>query len=494
VICQPWKALARSACDVAVTTLLLGGAFCVPSFAVEAAATPSSSAKAVHAPPPAAASPIDFPTIVERYGPAVVNISQVSGNDQRASAPTMDGIEADDPVFAFFRRTVQETSSAPPRVVSGTGSGFIISPDGLVLTTAHVAGRADEATVKLPDRREFKAKVLAVDLQSDTALLQMEAASNLPVVKLGDSSRLRVGEPLLTIGAPDGTDNTVTAGLVSATPRTLPDGTAFPFFQTDITVNPDNSGGPVFNRLGEVVGINVQVYADADRYRTVTFAIPINTALAFRKQSQASGKSSHGSLGIEVQDIDPGLAAAFGLPRPGGALVTAVAAASGSRAAAPGGLKPGDVILQIGAKPIDHSVDLLEYVANLQPGTRTTLKLVRSRRSMTISVPVGASDENQVVRSGPASTNAADRIGLIVHSLSDAERRESGLSSGLIVDGTIGLAASAGIQQGDVVLSVNGTPVASREELGALVTRAGKDVALLIQRDNVRSFISLDLK
>jgi serine protease Do len=494
VICQPWKALARSACDAAVTALLLGGAFCVPSLAVEATATPLSPAKAVHAPPPPAASPIDFPTIVERYGPAVVNISAVSGTDQRASEPTLDGIEADDPVFAFFRRGMQETPSAPPRVVSGTGSGFIISPDGLVLTTAHVAGHADEVTVKLTDRREVKAKVLAVDPQSDTALLQIEAASNLPVVKLGDSSHLRVGEPLLTIGVPDGADNTVTAGLLSATPRTLPDGTAFPFFQTDIAVNPDNSGGPIFNRLGEVVGINVQIYGDPERYRTVTFAIPINVALAFRRQSQPSGRSPHGTLGIEVQDINPGLAAAFGLPRPAGALVTSVAAAPGARAA-PGGLKAGDVILQIGAKPIDHSVELLEYVANLQPGTKATLKLIRGKRSVTMTVPVGTSDEIQAVRTGPASTsNAADRLGLTVHSLSDAERRASGLSSGLIVDGTAGPAASAGIQPGDLVLSVNGTPVASREELGALVTRAGKEVALLIQRDNVRSFISLDLK
>jgi serine protease Do len=500
VICQPWKVLARKVRDAAVTILFLGGALWVPPPAVAAGAPPlpAKTVRAAPAPAPApAATPIDFPTIVERYGPVVVNISGASGGEQRTSVPTLDGLDADDPVVAFFRRAQQQPQEGPPnppRVAWGSGSGFIISPDGLILTTAHVAGHADEVTVKLTDRREFKAKVLATDPQSDAALLQIEAASNLPVVKLGDSSRVRVGEQLLTIGAPEGSDNTVTAGLLSATPRALADGTAFPFFQTDIAVNPDNSGGPVFNRQGEVVGINVQVYADGERYQALTFAIPINAALAFRRQSQGSGKVSHGSLGIEVQDIDPGLAAAFGLPRAAGALVTAVASAPASRGAVATGIKAGDVITQAAGKSIDRSIDLLEYAASLQPGTKTTLRLIRNKRSMTITVPVGTSDEIQAARAGPGATNAADRLGLIVHSLSDAERRASGFAGGLIVDGAAGPAANAGIQPGDMVLSVNGTPVASREELGTLVARAGKEVALLIQRDNVRSFVSLDLK
>jgi S1-C subfamily serine protease len=337
--------------------------------------------------------------------------------------------------------------------------------------------------------------VIAVDPQSDAALLQIEGVTNLPVVKLGDSSRVRPGEPLLTIGAPDGPDNAVTAGLLSATTRTLPDGSPFPFFQTDLAVNPDNSGGPVFNRLGEVIGIDVQIYGDGDRYQTLTFAIPINAALTFRKQSLASTKTSHGSLGIEVQDIDPALAAAFGLPRAAGALVTSVT--SGAAARTPvSGIKPGDVITQIGGKTIDRSAEVLDYAANLEPGTRVMIKLVRNKRPMAMTVPVGVSEETQAARpaSAVSAGSMAERIGLAVHSLSDAERKAGGYAGGLMVEGTAGAAAMAGIQPGDLVLSVNGTPVASREELDTLIAKSGKEIALLIQRDGARSFVSLEVK
>jgi S1-C subfamily serine protease len=233
------------------------------------------------------------------------------------------------------------------------GSGFIVSPDGLILTTAHVVDQADEVTVRLTDRREFKAKVVAVDIQSDIALIQVDA-TKLPTVKLGDSSRVRVGEPVLAIGSPDRFENTVTAGIVSATSRTLQDGSSFPFFQTDIAANPNNSGGPLFNRAGEVVGIDVQIYADSDRSPSLAFAIPINLATKVRAQAQASQASqatSPGGLGLEVQDVGPGLAVAFGLPRPAGALVNSVQ--PGTSAAA-SGLKPGDVIIRIGDKTIDR--------------------------------------------------------------------------------------------------------------------------------------------
>jgi serine protease Do len=336
--------------------------------------------------------------------------------------------------------------------------------------------------------------VRTVDPQSDVALLQIEGATKLPVVKLGDSSHVRVGEPVLTIGSLDGAGNTATAGIVSATPRTLPDGTPFPFFQTDIAVNPDNSGGPLFNRAGEVIGVDVQIHADTDRYRSLTFAIPISAAIKLRAQSQAQAqaKGSRVGLGLEVQDVSPGLAAAFGLPRPAGALVNSVE--PGARGAALA-LKPGDVITQIGDKTIDHSADLINYVARLRPGTKVPLKLVRNRKPMTMMVAVGAPEEKPAARQpGLKAIDAVDRLGLVVHPLSESERHSSGLGGGLMVDGSSGPAESAGIQPGDIVLSVNDTLVMSREELGSSLAKAGKEIALLIQRDNVRMFVSVEVK
>ncbi len=419
-----------------------------------------------------------------------MNIS-ATAQEQQTSAPASQALDPDDPFFAFFKHAAQqpqESQGNPPRAISGIGSGFIVSSDGLILTTAHVVDQADEVTVRLTDRREFKARILAVDAQSDVAVIQIDA-TKLPTVRLGDSSRVRVGEQVLTIGSPDRFQNTVTAGIVSATSRTLADGSNFPFFQTDVAVNPDNSGGPLFNRAGEVVGIDVQVYADAERFQSLTFAIPINLANKVRAQLHGQRKVSQGSLGIEVQDVDPGLAGAFGLPRAAGALVISVE--PGSPAAA-SGLKPGDVIVQLGDQPIDRPAELVERDAGLQPGTKVTLKLIRNRRPTTVMVSVGAPGESAGARQNEGS--AADRLGLATHRLTGGERRTSGLPQGLMVDGVDGAAASAGIQPGDIVLSLNGTLVASQEELAALAAKAGKKAALLIQRDHARSFVSVELR
>ncbi|MBN3800805.1 trypsin-like peptidase domain-containing protein, partial [Burkholderia sp. Ac-20392] len=296
------------------------------------------------------AMPVDFPAIVDRYGPAVVTI-MTAAPDQQAGGPSFTILDPDDPLAAFFRHDAPPPAQGPqgqtqaqpqpqapapdtaPRAVSGSGSGFIVSADGLILTSAHVVDDATDVTVRLTDRREFKATVLAVDPQSDVAVLRVNA-TKLPFVRVGDSSKVRAGEPVMTIGAPDGSGNTVTAGIVSATSHRLPDGSAFPFFETDIAPNPDNSGGPVFNRAGDVIGIAVQVYTGADRYASMTFAIPIAFAAKVRaqlqkqmqaQQSQAPDASSPGNaIGVDVQDVGIGLAAAFGLPRPAGALVNGV--------------------------------------------------------------------------------------------------------------------------------------------------------------------------
>ncbi|WP_408216544.1 trypsin-like peptidase domain-containing protein [Paraburkholderia sediminicola] len=473
----------------AVMAVFLVGYPCLKSTATAAGAAPVP-AKEKRVSPANAAAPIDFPTIVEKYGPAVVNIS-TTAQEQQTSAPAVESLDPDDPLFAFFKRTPQqpqESQGNPPGVLRGAGSGFIVSPDGLILTTAHVVDQADEIIVRLTDRREFKAKVLAVDAQSDVAVIQIDA-TKLPTVKLGDSSRVRVGEQVLTIGSPDRFQNTVTAGIVSATSRTLPDGSNFPFFQTDVSVNPDNSGGPLFNRAGEVIGIDVQIYSDSDRYTSLTFAIPISVATKVRSQLQTQRKVPPGGLGVEVQDVGPGLAVAFGLPRPAGALVNSVA--PGTPAAAMG-IKPGDVIVQLGDKTIDRSAELVEDAASLQPGTKITLRLFRNRRPVTMTVTVGTSGESPNAR--PTEGGATDRLGLIMHPLSEGERRASGLAVGLMVDEVHGPAAAAGIQPGDIVLSLNGTLVESQEQVAALEAKAAKEIAVLIQRNNARSFVSVELR
>lgn len=482
--------LARALFRTAVTVVFLVGYPCLKSTAAAAGAAPVP-AKEKRVSPANAAAPIDFPAIVEKYGPAVVNIS-TTAQEQQTSAPAVESLDPDDPLFAFFKRMPQqpqESQGNPPGALRGAGSGFIVSPDGLILTTAHVVDQADEIIVRLTDRREFKAKVLTVDAQSDVAVIQIDA-TKLPTVKLGDSSRVRVGEQVLTIGSPDRFQNTVTAGIVSATSRTLPDGSTFPFFQTDVSANPDNSGGPLFNRAGEVIGIDVQVYSDSDRYTSLTFAIPISVATKVRSQLQTQRKVSPGGLGVEVQDIGPGLAVAFGLPRPAGALVNSVA--PGTPAAAMG-IKPGDVIVQFGDKTIDRSAELVEDAAGLQPGTKITLRLFRNRRPVTMTVTVGTSGESPSARQNEGGATT-DRLGLIMHPLSEGERRASGLAVGLMVDEVHGPAASAGIQPGDIVLSLNGTLVESQEQVAALEAKAAKGIAVLIQRNNARSFVSVELR
>ncbi|CAB3704883.1 trypsin-like peptidase domain-containing protein [Paraburkholderia rhynchosiae] len=479
----------RSLFHALVITALLYGCPCLTSTAIAARAAPLP-AKEKRVSPANGAAPVDFPAIVERYGLAVVNIS-AAAHDQQASAPVLVALDSDDPLSAFFKRAAQqpqESQGNPPGALSGAGSGFIISPDGLILTTAHVVDQATEVTVRLTDRREFKAKVLTVDAQSDVAVIQIDA-TKLPTVKLGDSSRVRAGEQVLTIGSPERFQNTVTAGLVSATSRTLSDGSNFPFFQTDVSANPDNSGGPLFNRAGEVVGIDVQIYADSDRYPILTFAIPINVANKVRAQLQSQRTTSPGGLGVEVQDVGSGLAVAFALPRPAGALVNSVD--PGSPAAA-SGVKPGDVIVQIGDKTIDRSAELIEEAARLPTGTKSTLRLIRNRRPMTVVLVIGAPVEKADIRQNEGG--ATDRLGLIMHPLSEAERRTTGLAVGLMVDAVDGPAARAGIRPGDVVLSLNGDLVETQEQVTALEAKAGKAIAVLIQRNNARSFISVDLR
>ncbi|CAG2341795.1 peptidase S1 [Burkholderia sola] len=485
--------------------------------------------------PPAApyAMPVDFPAIVERYGPAVVTIVAATP-DPQTGGPAFAALDPDDPLAAFFRHGAAPPAQAAPasdtpRAVSGSGSGFIVSADGLILTSAHVVDEVTDVTVRLTDRREFKGTVLAVDPQSDVAVLRVDA-TKLPFVRVGDSSKVRAGEPVMTIGAPDGSGNTVTAGIVSATSRRLPDGSAFPFFETDIAPNPDNSGGPVFNRAGDVIGIAVQVYTGTDRYASTTFAIPIAFAARMRAQLRAQQQAqmqtqqqaqqaqapapSGNALGADVQDVGVGLAAAFGLPRPAGALVNGVAPGSPAAAA---GLKPGDVIVKMGDKTIGRSAELDDLAAALLPGAKAPLRVIRNRApvkltitgaddaGMSAAATVGMAAPKSAGRPGPgpaagepgdggASGDRGDRLGLTMHALSDAERRSTGLAIGMMVDAVHGPAARAGILPGDVVLELNDTLLETPDDVQTLEASGGSVIAVLIQRNNARKFVSVRVR
>ncbi|CAG2155352.1 Do family serine endopeptidase [Cupriavidus numazuensis] len=431
----------------------------------------------------------DFASIVDRYGSAVVNIS-VTTEEQLASEGTPPGLSPGDPLFEFFKQLDPEFTwpeRHAPHVVRGIGSGFIISPDGLILTNAHVVGNAKVVTVKLLDRREFKAKVVGTDTRSDVAVLRINAR-DLPTVRVGDSTHVRAGESVLAIGSPYGFENTATAGIVSATGRSLPDETAAPFIQTDVAVNPGNSGGPLFDARGNVIGINTQIYTRTGGYQGLSFAIPIDTAMRIESELVMHGKVIRGHLGVSVQDVDQGLATAFGLPRVTGALVDQVEPGSPAAAA---GIQAGDVVTRVGDAKIEYSAELANLISGLKPGTRTELGLVRNGARQTVAVTIAALKEMSA--SPDALTQTKGELGLTVRRLNKTEADAHGIAGGLLVEQASGASASSGIEAGDVILSINGAPVTTPQQLHSLATHAGKQVALLVLRNGMRVFIPVDL-
>jgi serine protease Do len=362
-----------------------------------------------------------------------------------------------------------------------------VSPDGVILTNAHVVDGATEVTVKLTDRREFRAKVLGSDKPSDVAVLKIDA-TGLPTVKLGNSSNEKVGEWVLAIGSPFGFENSVTAGIVSAKSRSLPDGTYIPFIQTDVAVNPGNSGGPLFNMKGEVIGINAQIFTHTGGYQGLSFAVPIDLAIKVKDQLQQFGKVSRGRLGVTIQEVNQQLADSFGLKRPGGALVASV---EEDGPAAKAGIKAGDVILKFDGHAISSSSELPAQVADVKPGAKATLEISRNGASKEIEVKLGELKATNVASADPSNSEHG-RLGLAVRPLNPDERKQVG-SNALVVEEASGPAARAGIQPGDLLLSVNGTPVQSVAQLRALVAKSGKTLALLIQRDDGKIFVPVDL-
>ncbi len=458
--------------------------------AVAVPAAPAVAAAAVQS--PGGALP-GFARITAENGPAVVNIS-VSGTRRTAMGDGEDGGgAAADPAQEFFRRFGIVPPGAGGRSatpVRGQGSGFIVSPDGVVLTNAHVVKGADEVTVKLTDRREFRAKVLGADPQTDVAVLKIDA-HDLPTVRLGSTKTLDVGEWVLAIGSPFGFENSVTAGVVSAKGRALPDDSAVPFIQTDVAVNPGNSGGPLFDARGEVVGINSQIYSRSGGYQGLSFAIPIEVAQRVQQQILATGHVSHARLGVTVQEVNQTLADSFGLDKPQGALVADVQKDGPAERA---GLKSGDVIRSVDGQPIVASGDLPALINLAAPGTKIHLQVWRKGRSEELVATLGnASDKQASAQAGTDEGAAKARLGLALRPLARDEQREAGVEGGLVIEQASGPAARAGVQQGDVLLAVNGTPARDVAQVREAVAKAGKSVALLVLREGNRIFVPVRL-
>ena len=460
-----------------------------PAAPVAAVASPAAAAPAAAAPQTTVALP-DFTQIVSRMGPAVVHIS-VTGSTKTAYSgrgmPRMGPQDEDDPFFEFFRRFQgpQMPRGGREAPVHSLGSGFIMSADGIILTNAHVVRDAKDVVVKLTDRREFHAKVLGSDPKTDVAVLKIEA-KNLPVVPIGRTSDLKVGEWVLAIGSPYGLDNSVSAGVVSAKGRSLPDDSNVPFIQTDVAVNPGNSGGPLFNTRGEVVGINSQIYSQSGGYQGLSFAIPIDVATRIKDQIVTTGKVSHARLGVTIQEVNQGFADSFKLETPEGALVSNVEKGSAGEKA---GLKTGDVVRKLNGQPIVASGDLPAMIGQLLPGDKAVLDVWREGKSIQLNAKL-ANASDKVAREESASGGEGQgRLGLALRQLDPSERRQSGINNGLVIEDAGGAAASAGVQPGDVLLAINGRAVTSVDQVRDVVAKADKSVALLIQRGDAKIFI-----
>jgi serine protease Do len=458
---------------------------------VVAATTPNAPTTSATASQNATAklSPLQAPNyraIVERWGPAVVGVT-VEGTRHVGG----DEMAENDPFFQFFRGLPGFQNRMPrggDMPFRGQGSGFIISNDGLILTNAHVVRDAREVTVKLADRREMKAKVLGSDPATDIAVLRV-TTDKLPTVQFGDPKSLQVGDYVLAIGAPFGFDQTVTAGIVSAKGRSLPGDTYVPFIQTDAAVNPGNSGGPLFDADGNVVGINAQIYSQTGGYQGLAFAIPIDVALHTKDQIVATGHANHARLGVMVQDLDQALAETFGLSRPDGALVASVEPDS---PAAKAGLKAGDVITQIGETPVKRAGDLSSAIAMNTPGTRVKLKVLRDKSTRDFDLALGRAEVEKTA-SAQDSQQEGGRLGLALHALTREERAAAEVDHGLMVEDVAGPAARAGIRPGDVVLGINGQPARSVEQVRSVIKAHPKTVALLIDRDGQKIFVPVRL-
>jgi serine protease Do len=433
----------------------------------------------------------DFTKLVEAQGAAVVNVS----TSQSVQSSPQSPVPEDDPFYDFFRRF------GPPQgpreyESQSLGSGFIISSDGFILTNSHVVSAADDITVKLNDKREFKARLIGFDKRTDVAVIKIEA-SDLPHVTIGDPNILKVGEWVLAIGSPFGFENTVTAGIVSAIGRSLPQENYVPFIQTDVAINPGNSGGPLFNMKGEVVGINAQIYSRTGGFMGLSFAIPINVAMNIADQLRTSGRVSRGRIGVVIQEVTNELAESFGLPGSQGALVNSVEKGGPADKA---GIETSDVILKFDGNVVESSRDLPRIVGQTKPGSRVTVEVWRKGKAKNITIIVGEiADEAATSRATPEqpeqTRNTIAKLGLTVSSLSADQRRELDIKGGVLVEQVEGPAARAGIRRGDIVLALNNHDVTSIDQLKQLMAEYSKarSVALLVRRGQGAIYVPIRL-
>ena len=455
----------------------------------------------------------DFTDLVDKVGPAVVNIrttqTLAGGRGGAPRAPGAPGADDDNPFCELFpwmcpprgERAPRRTPERSPdrdggnEVPSGVGSGFILSADGFIMTNAHVVRGADDIYVKLPDKREFKARLIGTDQRTDVAIVKVEAAG-LPAVAIGDSSRLRVGEWVMAIGSPFDLDNTVTAGIVSAKGRDT--GEYVPFIQTDVAINPGNSGGPLINMRGEVVGINSMIYSRSGGFQGISFAIPIDEAMRVGEQLRASGRVTRGFLGVQPGAVTKDVAESLGLKAAAGAVVEKVLP---NTAAEKAGLKEGDVILRFDGKSVEKHTDLPRIVGNTKPGQRVLVQVWRNGTSREVTLTLGEMEPERVAQRGNRPPQPGDKkdatppnvIGLVVSDLSDAKRKELKIDGGVLVDAVDGVAARAGLRAGDVILKLLSTDIVSTRQFNELVGKLDlkKVVAVLVKRGESSQYIPI---
>ncbi len=476
---------------------LLVGALAV---AGTVALIPAKPVVAQSAPQPRTGLP-DFTDLVEQVGPAVVNIRTMERvrNSAQGGGPQMD-----EEMQEFFRRffgtpvppNVPRSPRSPNRPDGeeqprGVGSGFILTQDGFVMTNAHVVEGADEVLVTLPDKREFKARIVGADKRTDVAVVKIDA-TGLPFVKVGDVGKLKVGEWVMAIGSPFGLENTVTAGIVSAKARDT--GDYLPFIQTDVAINPGNSGGPLVNLRGEVVGINSQIYSRSGGFMGISFAIPMDEAVRIADQLRATGRVTRGRIGVQIDQVTKDVAESIGLGKPQGALVRSVEPGSPADKA---GIEAGDIITKFNGAQIDRATDLPRMVGNTKPGTRAALTVFRRGGSRDLNLQVAEFEPDRPVRRAqapddrPKGSPAAQTLGLGVAELTDAQKRELKIKGGVRVEAVTDVAARAGIREGDVILQIGNTEVANVKEFDAAVAKVDKTkpVPVLLRRGELATYL-----
>lgn len=446
----------------------------------------------------------DFTELVEKQGPAVVNISTSQSVRSGGRSGQPFPFDENDPMNEFFRRFMPRQPGAPgfpggPRDFESRslGSGFVISSDGYLLTNAHVVDAADEIVVRLTDKREFRARVIGSDKRTDVALIKIDA-TGLPTVRLGDPGVLKVGEWVIAIGSPFGFENSVTAGIVSAKGRSLPQENYVPFIQTDAAVNPGNSGGPLFNMKGEVVGINSQIYSRSGGFMGISFAIPIDVAMEVQAQLRANGKVSRGRIGVVIQEVTKDLADSFGMSKVQGAIVNSVEKGGPAEKA---GIEPGDVILKFDGKTITNSSDLPRIVGSTKPGSRVTIQVWRKGTTRDVPVVIGEMPEEKPAARGGRSAKPPERtpnrLGLVVSELTAEQRRELKVSGGLLIEDVRNNAARVDLRPGDVILALiargESIEIKTVEQFNRLLAQFDKaaNVTLLVRRGELQTFVTI---